>query len=139
VLKAPRSRSAPAPGALLSVSTVADPRPGRAVVEVVGEVDSYTAPVLDLCLRSRAGRPGVRELVVDLGQVTFLGAAGVEVLADADHRCRRHGARLVVRTGGRRAVLCPLRLAGFADRVAVDPDDGGRALRIGPRTGRVHR
>jgi anti-anti-sigma factor len=121
VLDAPRSRSVPDPGALLSVSAVADPRPGSAAVEVVGEVDSYTAPVLAACLRSRAGQPGLRELVVDLQQVTFLGAAGVEVLADADRRCRRHGARLVIRAGGRRAVLCPLRLTGLADRVPVDP------------------
>jgi hypothetical protein len=38
-------------GPLLSVSTVTDPRPGRAVVEVVGEVDRETAPVLEVCVR----------------------------------------------------------------------------------------
>jgi anti-anti-sigma factor len=112
------------PGRLLSVHTVTDPRPDRVVVEVVGEVDSETAPALDLCLRSQAGQPGVRELVVDLTGVTFLGAAGVEVLAQADRRCRRRAGRLVVRTGGRRAVLCPLRLTGYPGR--VEPDERGR-------------
>jgi anti-anti-sigma factor len=123
-------RPDPDTGRLLSVSTVADPRPGRVVVEVVGEVDSYTAPALDVCLHSQADRPGVRELVVDLERVTFLGAAGIEVLAQADRRCRRHGARLVLRTGDRRAVLCPLRLTGFADRVDLVPETGAM-----PRSG----
>jgi anti-anti-sigma factor len=108
-------------GPLLSVSTVTDPRPGRAVVEVVGEVDRETAPVLEVCVRSQASRPGVRDLVVDLAQVTFLDTAGVDVLVQAERRCRRRGVRLVVRTGRRRAALCPLRLAGFSG--LVEPDE----------------
>ena len=64
------------PGQLLSVSTVTARRPGRVVVQVVGEVDSYTAPALDVCLLSQARQPGIRELVVDQIRVTFLGAAG---------------------------------------------------------------
>jgi len=108
------------PGLLLSVSTVTDPRPGRVIVEVVGEVDSYTAPALDVCLQSQARQPGVRELVVDLMRVTFHGAAGFDVLAQADRRGRRRGVRLVVRTGGRRDVLCRLWLAGHPSRVHHD-------------------
>jgi anti-anti-sigma factor len=130
-----RLRSDPGPEHLLSVTAVPDPRPGRVVVEVVGEVDACTAPVLDACLQSQAGRTGVRELVVFLGQVTFLGAAGVAALAEADRRCRTRGARLVVRTGGRRAVLRPLQLTGLAGRVAVDPAGGEPARPRGPRTG----
>ncbi|WP_448624355.1 STAS domain-containing protein [Geodermatophilus sp. URMC 64] len=127
-------RSAPGPGPLLSVTTLPDPRPGRVVVEVVGEVDAYTAPALDVCLQSQARQPGVRELVVHLGQVTFLGAAGVTVLAQADRRCRMRGARLVIRTGGRRAVLRPLRLSGLTDVVAVDPAERDRPQPRTPRT-----
>jgi anti-anti-sigma factor len=137
VLHTPAHRSAPdaGQGELLSVTTLSDPCPGRVVVEVVGEVDSYTAPALEVCLQSQAGRPGVRELVVYLGQVTFLGAAGVEVLAQADRRCRMRGARLVIRTGRRRAVLRPLQLSGLTDVVAVDPAEAERPPRRSPRTG----
>ena len=134
MLHIPAHRSASDTGQLLSVSTVPDPRPGRVVVEVVGEVDSYTAPALDLCLTSQARQPGVRELVVHLGQVTFLGPAGVEVLAQAHRRCRMRGARLVVRTGGRPCVLRPLQLTGLADLVAVDPTDVEGPQPRGPRT-----
>lgn len=80
---------------LLSVTAV--PGPGRVVVEVVGVVDAYTAPLLELCLQSRSTQPGLRELVVDLRRATFVDAAGPSVLAEARHRCRRSGARLVVR------------------------------------------
>ena len=46
------------PGQLLSVSSLPGTRAGQVVVEVTGEVDTYTAPVLDLCLRSQARRRG---------------------------------------------------------------------------------
>ncbi|MGY1691393.1 anti-sigma factor antagonist [Geodermatophilus sp. SYSU D01105] len=133
MLRTPVHRPAPDPGHLLSVTTVPDPRPGRVVVEVAGEVDSYTAPALDVCLTSQAGQRGVRELVVCLGQVTFLGAAGVRALARAERRCRVRGARMVIRTGGRRRVLPPLQLTGLADVVAVDPADAEPPPPRGPR------
>src|SRR3712207_7139552 len=39
---------------------------GRVTVEVDGEVDSYTAPLLEACLHTQTGRPELRTLVVDL-------------------------------------------------------------------------
>jgi anti-sigma B factor antagonist len=121
VLTSPASRAAPDPGQLLSVTTLPAGRPGRVVVEVTGEVDAYTAPVLNLCLQSQAARPAVREIVADLRRVTLLGAAGVTALAMAERRCRTRGARLMIATGGRRDILRVLRLSGFADVVTVDP------------------
>jgi anti-sigma B factor antagonist len=125
----------PATGAdrLLSVTAVPD-SPGRVVVEVVGEVDTYTAPLLELCLHSQATQPGLRELIVDLERATFLGAAGMSVLAQANHRCRGRGARLVVRSGGRRTVLRPLQLAGLAEVIAPDSTEPRDAHTRGPRT-----
>jgi anti-sigma B factor antagonist len=114
----------------LSVTAAPGAR-GSVVVDVAGEVDTFTAPLLEACLRSQATRPGLRRLVVDLGRVTFLGLAGVSALARADRRCSRHGARLVVRSGGRSGVLRPLQLTGLASRVSVDVREPGTR---GPRT-----
>jgi len=50
MLPTPLRPAAPDPGQLLSVTALPAGRPGRVVVEVTGEVDAYTAPVLDLCL-----------------------------------------------------------------------------------------
>ena len=113
-------RAAPTPGQPLSVSTLPAARPGHVVVEVTGEVDTYTAPALDVLLHSQAIQRGVSELVVDLRSVTFLGAAGATVLAQAHRRCRLRGARLVIRAGGRHDVLRSLQRTGLADLVAVD-------------------
>jgi anti-anti-sigma factor len=111
------------------VTTVRDGSPGRAVVEVVGEVDAYTAPALDACLRSQSEHRGIREVVVDLSDVRFLGAAGMHVLARAGRRCRMRGARLVILTGGRRTALRPLQLTGLTDLEAVDPSGTRRGRR----------
>jgi anti-sigma B factor antagonist len=118
------------PERLLSVTRIPSAR-GRAVLEVVGEVDTFTAPLLGACIRSRTDRPGLRMLVVDLARVTFLGAAGASVLARAHRRCREVGARLVVRGAGRPLVVRMLRLAGLP----VEPTpDGGAAPRSRARS-----
>ncbi len=49
-----------------------------------------------------------------LAPVTFSGAAGVTVLAQAHRRCRTRGARLVLRCAGRRRVLRSRQLTGLA-------------------------
>jgi anti-sigma B factor antagonist len=134
VLHTAAHRAAPTPGQLLSVTTLPAARPGHVVVEVTGEVDTYTAPALDVVLHSQATQRGVRELVVDLRRVTLLGAAGATVLAQAHRRCRMRDARLVIRTGGRHDVLRPLQLTGLADLVAVDPAEVEPLQTKGPRT-----
>ncbi|MEV4052235.1 STAS domain-containing protein [Amycolatopsis sp. NPDC049688] len=79
------------------------------VVEVTGEVDLCTvarlAAVLDEHVRAR---PGV--LRVDLGQVGFLGAAGIRVLLRAGRHAEAAGVHLVVDPGGSRAAIRALEL-----------------------------
>ncbi len=134
MLSAPRHRGAPDRDALLSVTTLPRHRPGQVVVAVVGEVDTLTAPMMGACLQSQARQRGLRELAVDLTKVTFLGAAGVTVLAQVHRRCRMRGARLVLDCGDRGAVLLPLQLAGLAEAVALDEAENGHARTPGPRT-----
>jgi anti-anti-sigma factor len=121
MLPAPSDRAATDAAPLLSVTTLPRIRPGYVVVEVIGRLDDLTAPVVEACLRSQAVQRGVHELVVDLTQVTFLGSAGVTVLAQAHRRCRMRGVRLLLHGGGRRTVLRPLHVAGLTDIVAFDP------------------
>ncbi len=76
------------------------------VVQVVGEVDVLTAPVLADCLGACVA-DGTPLIVVDLRQVGFLAAAGLSVLVAADQHARvRHAnVRLVVTTYPVRRVL----------------------------------
>jgi anti-sigma B factor antagonist len=92
----------------------------RVIVDVVGEVDHYTAPLLGDCLQRHCDRRGLRELVVDLDGVTFLGGAGLTVLARTRRRCSARGIRLVVWSSGHRAVLRSLQLGGLSDLLPVD-------------------
>jgi len=107
-------RDVPAPGELMSVTTLAPVHAGRTVVEVVGRVDTGTAPVLELCLCSQSARRGLRVLVVDLAEVSFLGAAGAAVLTRARRRCERRGVRLVLRCDGVSGPGAPLQLTAPA-------------------------
>jgi anti-sigma B factor antagonist len=127
VLSTVPARAAPGQARSLSVTTLPRVHPGRIVVEVVGQVDTSTAPVLALCLRSQSSRRGLRELVVALSQVSYLGAAGAMVLARAHRRCRLRGVRLLLRCHRRRSVLRPLQLTGLAD----EPATGSPPLRRG--------
>ena len=129
----PTSVHPPGTGAdrLLSVSTRSS-RAGRVAVEAVGELDTYTTPLLEICLHGRAAEPGLRELVVDLSRVTFLGASAMAVLAEVSGRCRQRRARLVVLSGGRGAVRRPLELAGLVDVVGLDADLARSSRRVSP-------
>lgn len=66
---------------------------GHTVVEVHGEVDVYTAPVLRERLVELVDG-GVRSVVVDLGRVDFLDSTGLGVLVGAQKRLRTVGGTL---------------------------------------------
>lgn len=89
----------PDPADLLWVGARPSGRRGRVVVEVVGAVDDYTAPLLAACLHGQSARSAVRTLVVDLSRARFLSDAGRAVMEEAAGRCAARGARLVLRTG----------------------------------------
>jgi anti-anti-sigma factor len=120
------------PEELLSVTGSAVDARGRVVVEVRGEVDASTAPVLEACLDGQVGRRKVRVVVVDLEGVTFFGAAAVAVLVRVRRRCLARGARLVVRSGGQRRALLSLELSGLAPLVVSEEESGRRPGRRGP-------
>jgi anti-anti-sigma factor len=125
------------PEELLSVNGSPVDARGRVVVAVRGEVDAYTAPLLEACLDGQVARRRVRTVVVDLTEVTHLGAAGIAVLVRVRRRCLARGARLVIRTGGQRRAQLPLELAGLVQLV-TDDEGPRRPARRGP-VGGAHR
>ena len=98
----------------LSTSTGDD---GTVTVTVVGEVDTFTAPVLRSSLDNQLeGQP--KELVIDLCGVQFLGSAGLAVLVETQKaaRARDVGLRLIAST---RAVTRPLEVTGLIDLFTI--------------------
>lgn len=92
----------------------------RADIEVclaVGEVDLYTAPVLQRALRETEQRQ-VPRVFVDLSQVRFLAVAGVRVLLAAAENARATG-RMLGLVAATRRVRRPLELTGALDSLAT--------------------
>jgi anti-sigma B factor antagonist len=69
------------------------------VLHVVGELDTLTAPLLQVRLLEQQAQVG--HLVLDLSDVTFLGSAGLAVLVGAKDDADSRGCRLVVVPGSR--------------------------------------
>lgn len=65
---------------------------GAVVVDVQGEIDTMTAPVVRE--RLAAQLPSARLLVVDLTRVSFLGSAGLAALVEAKENTETAGSRL---------------------------------------------
>jgi len=98
----------------LSTSTDED---GVVTVTVVGEVDTFTAPVLRSTLDSQLEQQP-KELVIDLSGVQFLGSAGLAVLVETQKssRARDVALSLIATT---RAVTRPLEVTGLIDLFTI--------------------
>ncbi len=98
----------------LSTSTSDD---GTVTVTVVGEVDTFTAPVLRSTLDTQLEQQP-KGLVIDLSGVQFLGSAGLAVLVETQKSARSRDVelRLVATT---RAVTRPLEVTGLIDLFTI--------------------
>ena len=66
-----------------------------AVIQVTGEVDVYTAPMLREQIRELAAK-GAVHLIADLGQVDFIDSTGLGVLVGGLKRLREAGGSLAL-------------------------------------------
>jgi anti-sigma B factor antagonist len=91
------------------------------VVRVAGELDQATADELSDCLSGavRAVTPPAR-VVVDLTEVSFLGACGIGVLLDHQDLCLSRGSALVV-VASTSSVLRPLEVLELTGALGVRP------------------
>ncbi|WP_410641120.1 STAS domain-containing protein [Amycolatopsis sp. lyj-346] len=98
---------------------------------LAGELDAGTVlVVVGAVAAALAGSPEPRVIVLDLGGLHFLGAAGVRVLSAVTDHAAAQNARLRIVTGGNAVVSRALRLTG-ADRVLDVYPDRGTALGAG--------
>lgn len=77
----------------MDLSVTSREQGGRTVVEVSGEIDVYTAPVLRERLNDLVGE-GRHHLVVDMEKVDFLDSTGLGVLVGGLKRVRSHDGSL---------------------------------------------
>jgi anti-sigma B factor antagonist len=84
----------PRPSHLPMSWTSAQLRPGIRLVAVAGELDILTAPLL-LAALQRPENIGATHLVIDLLEVDFLAAAGINALIDVARRRHPHRTHLI--------------------------------------------
>lgn len=82
-----------------SLLSVAD---GYARVTLAGEGDITSVDVLETTLSAAVTAPTGADVLVDVADLTFMGAAVVDCLAAADQRLRAQGRRLYVVNANRR-------------------------------------
>jgi anti-sigma B factor antagonist len=121
------STGLPVPGTPFTPHAVADTDEVRITVtcdgttvrlSAAGEVDTSSAPVLRTHVEALLDR-GVREVVLDLDEVSFLDSAGLAVLAGVHRAAGERGFRLRVLASGR-AVIRPLQITGLWDLLGVE-------------------
>ncbi|KWW97985.1 anti-sigma B factor antagonist [Carbonactinospora thermoautotrophica] len=90
---------------------------GFAIIEVVGEVDVYSAPELRKCISDLVDE-GYIHLILDLNGIRFFDSTGLGVLAGGLKRVRsRRGSLRLVCTSER--VLRPFRITGLHKVFAI--------------------
>jgi anti-anti-sigma factor len=93
------------------------------VVKLSGELDKDSAPRFEAVLK-RAEMTDAREIIVDLGGLTFIGSDGLKVFIHANARSRGGGKRLML-IRGNDEVQRTFETAGLLSRL---PFDGAREL-----------
>ncbi|MEV4313731.1 STAS domain-containing protein [Actinocrispum sp. NPDC049592] len=84
----------PGTGRTLRITTVSQPGDLTTVVRLSGEVDADSSRTLDHQLRTRMPVAS-RYLIVDLSEVTLMGAAGIRVLLEHTKRLAGSGRRML--------------------------------------------
>jgi anti-sigma B factor antagonist len=88
-----------------------------AVLQVTGEVDAYTAPMLREQMRELSAK-GAVHLIADLGQVDFLDSTGLGALVGGLKRLREAGGSLALVISTRR-ILRIFQITGLTKALAV--------------------
>jgi anti-sigma B factor antagonist len=98
-------------------------RDDAVILEVAGELDVATAPLLEAKL-AEAEAAGARRLLVDLEQLEFIDSSGLHVLLA--HVLANGNAERYALTRGPRQVQRLFDVAGVIDRLPFAVSDGGR-------------
>ena len=86
------------------------------VIEVVGRLDTTSAPALEKAINEDIG--DAKNLVLDLKSVQYISSAGLRVLLGAQKKMQKIGSMKV--TGVCEAVMEVLEMTGFADILVIE-------------------
>ena len=88
----------------------------QTVIEVVGRLDTSTAPVLDKTIGENV--PENSALVLDMKGLEYISSAGLRVLLSAQKRMQKSGSMKLKNVNGE--VMEVLEMTGFADILVIE-------------------
>ena len=86
------------------------------IVEIVGRLDTTTAPVLDKTINNDLG--DTKNLVLNIKGLEYISSAGLRVLLSAQKKMQKIGSMKV--TNVSEAVMEVFEMTGFADILSID-------------------
>ena len=88
----------------------------QTVIEVVGRLDTITAPALDKTIHEDLG--DTQNLVLDLKHVEYISSAGLRVLLGAQKKMQKVGSMKVINVC--EAVMEVFEMTGFTDILSIE-------------------
>ena len=86
------------------------------VIEIVGRLDTTTAPALEKAINGDIG--DAKNLVLDLKNMQYISSAGLRVLLGAQKKMQKIGSMKVTNVCG--VVMEELEMTGFADILVIE-------------------
>ena len=86
------------------------------IIEIVGRLDTITAPALDKTINEDLG--DTKNLVLDVKGMEYISSAGLRVLLGAQKKMQKIGSMKVVNVC--EAVMDVLEMTGFADILVIE-------------------
>mgnify|MGYP003550284612 CR=1 FL=1 len=86
------------------------------IIEIVGRLDTITAPVLDKTINQDIG--DTKHLVLDVKNMEYISSAGLRVLLAAQKKMQKIGSMKV--TGVCEEVMEVFEMTGFADILVIE-------------------
>ena len=85
------------------------------IIEIVGRLDTITAPTLDKTIQEDIG--DVKDLILDMKGLEYISSAGLRVLLSAQKKMQKIGSMKVVNVC--ETVMEVLEMTGFADILVI--------------------
>ena len=86
------------------------------IIEVIGRLDTITAPTLDSSINECAEH--TENLILDLKNLIYISSAGLRVLLSAQKKMQKHGTMKVINVC--EDVMEVLEMTGFADILVIE-------------------
>ena len=86
------------------------------IIEIVGRLDTITAPALDKTINEDIA--GTKNLVLDVKELEYISSAGLRVLLGAQKKMQKSGSMKL--TGVCEDVMEVLEMTGFADILTIE-------------------